>query len=451
MIAQAENLCLPERIIKSVDRPSMTTPELTIDPELKSLLPELTREERWQLETSLLDYGCLSPLTAWNNVVLDGHNRFELCRKHNLPFEVKELTFPSKAEAKSWMLKNQLARRNLTPFQRAEIVLKFKPLIAEQAKQHQGSRTDISQELGKCSDEADSVDTMKVLGGMAEMSHESLRKAERIIQQGDEAVIQKLRTGATSINKEYENIRKKEDRKEKSQAFKEEHHVAWVGDMSTPLEQYAKHEPISFVFNLVTYFSENYLIKMVKKLVNEMLIPGKQKKFWPCLVETARKIVIHMDDKSRRQFFDGVLKDSPSGQTVIVPLRKNSPERQSYSCGVRFEPDPDDDYFDWITDEERTELREMQKVSQVKLVPQIRNYTIQSIPEHKPDQLLACLFSLFKPLYREKLLYALARKMFAQDGNEHTRNIIVTLADEFRSDANLEKQESPAKHPSVTR
>ena len=305
MIAEAPKTV--KEMTASVDHSSMTPPELTIDPELKSLLPELTKEERWQLELSLIDNGCLSPLTAWNKIILDGHNRFELCQKHNLPFEVKELTFPSKAEAQTWMLKNQLARRNLTPFQRASIVLQLKPLIAGQAKQNQGHRTDLSQERGKSCNEADSVDTMKVLGAMAGISHESLRKAERIIQQGDEATIKKLQTGASSINKEYANLRKQDVQEEKAHAIKEKHSVVWIGDMSTPLGQFSKQDPISLVANLVAYFSESYLTKMMSKFVDEMLMPGRRKKFKSCLADTARKIAACMEGKSRRRFVEDIL------------------------------------------------------------------------------------------------------------------------------------------------
>lgn len=118
--------------------------------------------------------------------------------------------------------------------------------------------------------------------------------------------------------------------------------------------------------------------------------------------------------------------------TEIVTFRQGEKEQQKYVCGVRFEPDEDDDFFDWITDEERDELREMQKTCPNRLVPMIRNYTIQSIPEHDPQYLISCLFSLFKPLYRNKLLAALARKMFAQDDPDSVREIIATLHSEFQ-------------------
>ncbi len=130
---------------------------------------------------------------------------------------------------------------------------------------------------------------------------------------------------------------------------------------------------------------------------------------------------------------ENLIEEPSERRTEIVSLRKGEKEQQTYSCGVRFEPDPDDDHFDWITREEREELRVMQKeCPAVKLVPLIRNYTIQSIPEHDPDYLISCLFSLFQPLYRKKLLYAFARKMFAQGEDDTVREAIVTLKEEFQ-------------------
>jgi hypothetical protein len=43
----------------------------------------------------------------------------------------------TRLEAKIWMIQNQLARRNLEPYQRAELVLRMKPLIAAKAKANQ--------------------------------------------------------------------------------------------------------------------------------------------------------------------------------------------------------------------------------------------------------------------------------------------------------------------------
>lgn len=63
-------------------------------------------------------------------ILLDGHNRFAICKKHGIPFKTIAKSFADRTAAEVWMLENQLARRNVTPFQRAELVLKLKPLQA---------------------------------------------------------------------------------------------------------------------------------------------------------------------------------------------------------------------------------------------------------------------------------------------------------------------------------
>jgi hypothetical protein len=48
-------------------------------------------------------------------ILLDGHNRFELCRRHDLAFDIAVIeAVRSLTDAKVWVIKNQFARRNLT-------------------------------------------------------------------------------------------------------------------------------------------------------------------------------------------------------------------------------------------------------------------------------------------------------------------------------------------------
>jgi len=95
-----------------------------IDQEFKSLIPPLSPEEREQLEQNILaKRKCLDPIVLWNGVIIDGHNRFEICVKHGIEFEIKEVDLPSKDAAKLWILENQLGRRNLNEAMRIELVL----------------------------------------------------------------------------------------------------------------------------------------------------------------------------------------------------------------------------------------------------------------------------------------------------------------------------------------
>lgn len=93
---------------------NINNPILKIDPELKELIRPLTRKEFLQLEENLLVDGCIDPIITWNGFIIDGHNRYEICSRHNIPFQVVEKEFPSKDAVVAWMCAHQLGRRNLS-------------------------------------------------------------------------------------------------------------------------------------------------------------------------------------------------------------------------------------------------------------------------------------------------------------------------------------------------
>ena len=109
--------------------------DLAVDPEFRDLIPPLNEEELKLLEESLVADGCESPLTVWNGVIIDGHNRYAICRKHDIPFSIQEKNFETREEVMLWMLRNQLGRRNLNSYQRSNLALKLEPLkvITEEA------------------------------------------------------------------------------------------------------------------------------------------------------------------------------------------------------------------------------------------------------------------------------------------------------------------------------
>ena len=119
---------------------------LSIDPEFRDLIPPLTQEEQQGLLESILEEGCRDPIIVHNNTIIDGHNRYEICREMHIPFRTAPFPQenPSKDDLKIWIIKNQFARRNITSFQRADLALELEPLIAARAKENQGTRTDLT-------------------------------------------------------------------------------------------------------------------------------------------------------------------------------------------------------------------------------------------------------------------------------------------------------------------
>jgi len=91
--------------------------KLKIDDEFKNLIPAITPEEYSELEKSILAEGCRESLVIWDGIILDGHNRFEICRQYNIDYKIISKEFKDRDRAKIWIISNQLSRRNLTPQQ----------------------------------------------------------------------------------------------------------------------------------------------------------------------------------------------------------------------------------------------------------------------------------------------------------------------------------------------
>lgn len=87
---------------------------LKIDPEFQSLIPPLTLDERKILEESIIAEGCREAICIWHGMILDGHNRYEICTRHGISFRVCTIPINTREEAIAWICDNQLGRRNIT-------------------------------------------------------------------------------------------------------------------------------------------------------------------------------------------------------------------------------------------------------------------------------------------------------------------------------------------------
>lgn len=88
---------------------------MTIDKEFKDLIPPLSDDEFKQLEENIIEHGCRDPLVIWNGTLIDGHNRYDICTRNEIEYNVVSIEFEGRDAVKDWIDKNQLGRRNLTP------------------------------------------------------------------------------------------------------------------------------------------------------------------------------------------------------------------------------------------------------------------------------------------------------------------------------------------------
>jgi len=173
-----------------------------VDQEFKELMPPLTEEEYNQLEQNILaKRKCYDPIVLWDSLIVDGFNRYCICATHGIEFNVKDVTFASREDAKVWIIENQLGRRNLNAAQRIELVLCKEEVLREKAKENQSRAGRDNYRAGKLSAEkTNAVDVYKDMAQEAGVSEGTL-KSYRRIKQASPALLEKVQSGELKIDK----------------------------------------------------------------------------------------------------------------------------------------------------------------------------------------------------------------------------------------------------------
>jgi len=87
---------------------------LKINKHFKSLISPLSLKDYKQLEANIVKDGCRESLMVWRNIIIDGHNRYEICTKFKIPFNIQQIDFDNSNEVISWICINQIRRRNIS-------------------------------------------------------------------------------------------------------------------------------------------------------------------------------------------------------------------------------------------------------------------------------------------------------------------------------------------------
>ena len=175
--------------------------ELKINEELDSLFPKLDEQENSLLEKSILEDGCTDPIITWNGVIVDGHNRYRICHKHNIPFAVEEREFSDIASAMEWMISRQLGRRNLTNFMKAKVALRYETEFRKQAEQNKKAAVKLDTDL-----DANERRTDSRLGKLVGLSRDTIAKSRKLDAEADAETKAKLDAGTLSVNKAFSNL-----------------------------------------------------------------------------------------------------------------------------------------------------------------------------------------------------------------------------------------------------
>lgn len=200
---------LPE-IVKDDVVPDETPKELFIEDKFKNACPKITDEEFKALETLILKDGAIyDPIVVWDNTIVDGHNRYAIATKHNIPFRTEEKTFATEMDAIIWIKEHAISQRNLSDFSKYELVKDLEIMLGNIGKQKQ-------KEKGVKKKSEEKHNTRKAVAKKANISATQIAKAKAIDKVADEETKQALREDKTTIGKVYKELKPVENSETKT-------------------------------------------------------------------------------------------------------------------------------------------------------------------------------------------------------------------------------------------
>jgi hypothetical protein len=180
---------------------------IIINEELRAYIDPLTPEEHAALEASILADGCRDPLVLWGDVLVDGHNRYGICTKHNVPFNtIQNTKFQSMDDVHLWMIDNHLGRRSVSDFQRGILALRKKEILAQrqvaQAPKAEAEPVQTTEvpEQDATKPETEAQWNRELVARAARVSSATLGKIEKIQKTAAPELVEAVKAGMISIS-----------------------------------------------------------------------------------------------------------------------------------------------------------------------------------------------------------------------------------------------------------
>ena len=90
------------------------TQEYEYDDEFRFLIQPYVQSDINEKNEFIRQNGCMVPIHVWNNTIVEGYERYEICKELNIPCSVIFDRFSCREEAYEYICKMQLKRKDLT-------------------------------------------------------------------------------------------------------------------------------------------------------------------------------------------------------------------------------------------------------------------------------------------------------------------------------------------------
>jgi hypothetical protein len=175
---------------------------ITINEDLRAYIDPLTEDEFAALERSLLAEGCRDALVLWGDLLVDGHNRYSICKKHDIPFNtLQNKAFQSMDDVHLWMIDNHLGRRSVSDFQRGVLALRKKEIVSARLAQAQAEQSTAQSSADTPAQSgAKPPLTREAVARAARVSSATLGQIEKIHKTAAPELVSAVKSGVISIN-----------------------------------------------------------------------------------------------------------------------------------------------------------------------------------------------------------------------------------------------------------
>jgi 16S rRNA G966 N2-methylase RsmD len=200
--------------------------EFHINKEYQDLIPPLTPQEYASLKVNIDNEGQKMPIIVSNRtgqlVIVEGHHRYKIAKELGREPRYEIRHFESESQELEFIRDcNIEGRKSLTEIQKGVIILKTKDKLTEIAKKNSQANLKQNQDQLPPSVKCLTLDMGKgigrvndKLGKQAGMSHETLRKIEKIMKEAPQNIIDKAIKGQYSVNKAFKHLQNEQRRQE---------------------------------------------------------------------------------------------------------------------------------------------------------------------------------------------------------------------------------------------
>lgn len=314
---------------------------INIDPEFKAVIPPLTGKDFDNLEKSILNEGCRDALILWNNILIDGHNRYEICKKHNIPFKTISVNadLKDREDVKLWIMQNQLARRNLSDFQKIEMVHACEDAVRAKAKQRQAEYHGNQYDSGHKEifpEVQNNVQSRDELGSMAGVSGKTYEHAVKVLDEAPAPVVEAARKEEISINTAYQVTKMEPEQKEEI-AHRIEHIDKEPEETNTPkkiVQEVVKRPHVSYNSGNNEWYTPQPIIDAARETMGEIDLDPASSEIANATVK-AENYFTYEDDGLNQKWFGNVWLNPPYASDLIGRfVDKTLAERANYEQAI---------------------------------------------------------------------------------------------------------------------